>query len=65
MIACAPGPLAEITALNAGAAIYVGGKAESLRDGVGVALEVLASGAAVGTLESLLRFSKRQLGDDT
>ena len=60
MIAGEQGPLAEITALNAGAAIYVGGRAESLRDGVQLALEVLATGAAVQTLESLRSFSKKR-----
>ena len=57
-----PGPLAEITALNAGAAIYVGGKADSLRDGVQIALGVLESGASTEILDALRRFSHR-VGD--
>jgi anthranilate phosphoribosyltransferase len=65
VIAGEQGSLAEITALNAGAAIYVGGRAESLRDGVQLALEVLASGAAVRTLESLRSFSKRRRDADS
>jgi len=51
-----PGPLAEITALNAGAAIYVGGAAPSLAEGVARAQEVLASGAAAAKLEALRTF---------
>jgi anthranilate phosphoribosyltransferase len=39
--------------LNAGAAIYVGGRAESLRQGVRVAAEAVDSGAALQTLERL------------
>jgi anthranilate phosphoribosyltransferase len=57
------GPLAEITAFNAGAAIYVGGKSESLHDGVNLALEVLLSGAAMQTLENLRAFSKDRAGE--
>ena len=37
---------AHMIALNAGAALYVAGVAESVVDGVNVANEVLASGAA-------------------
>jgi anthranilate phosphoribosyltransferase len=50
------GPLAEVTALNAGAAIYVAGLAPSLEEGVEAALGVIASGAAAGKLEELKGF---------
>ncbi len=40
------GPARDIVALNAGASIYVAGLAQTLQDGVGVALDVLASGKA-------------------
>ena len=53
----ADGPLADIAALNAGAAIYVGGARDSLQEGVDVAREVLASGAAWAKLEELKAFS--------
>lgn len=39
--------------MNAGAAIYVGGRAESLRQGVRVAGEAVDGGAAMSTLEAL------------
>jgi len=50
------GPLAEVTALNAGAAIYVAGQAPTLEEGVEVARGVLASGAAAGKLDELKGF---------
>ena len=51
-----PGPLAGIVALNAGAAIHLGGRADSIAEGVGRAREVLASGAALAKLEELKSF---------
>lgn len=50
------GPLADITALNAGAALYVGGIAPSLAAGVETARELLATGAAAAKLEELRSF---------
>jgi anthranilate phosphoribosyltransferase len=40
-----------LVAVNAGAAIYVGGGAESLEEGVRRAEEALDSGAALGAME--------------
>lgn len=51
------GPLADITALNAAAALYVGGRAEDLADGVGLARQAILSGAACRKLEQLRSFS--------
>jgi anthranilate phosphoribosyltransferase len=51
------GALAEITALNAGAALYVGGLAATLEEGVRSALAALASGAAERKLEELRSFA--------
>ncbi len=45
-------PAAEMIALNAGAAIYVGGKAESLADGVGLARAMLAAGFGLERLKA-------------
>ncbi len=47
------GPLSDITALNAGAAIYVGGKAESLGHGVEAARLAISDGRAASTLGAL------------
>lgn len=50
------GPLLDITALNAGAALYVGGLAPSIEQGIERAREVLASGAAARKLADLKGF---------
>jgi anthranilate phosphoribosyltransferase len=51
------GALADVTALNAGAALYVSGLAASLEEGVGIARDALASGAAAEKLEELRSFA--------
>ncbi len=43
--------------LNAGAALYIGGKAESMQDGVKLAAEIIDSGKAAKTLEKLIKLS--------
>jgi anthranilate phosphoribosyltransferase len=52
-----PGPLAEITVLNAGAALYVAGLADDLATGLAAAREALVSGQALAKLEDLRRFA--------
>ena len=52
-----PGAAHDILALNAGAAIYVGGAATSLAEGVGRARAVIASGRALDTIERMRRAS--------
>jgi len=49
----------DIVALNAGAAIYVGGMAQTLEAGVKKALYVIGSGEAKAKLEQLIAFSNR------
>ena len=51
------GAARDIVLLNAGAAIYIGGKAGSHADGVSRAREALASGAARQVLEKLVQVS--------
>lgn len=53
------GPAADIVCLNAGAAIYVAGKCDSLQQGVQVAQEQLQTGAANTKLEQLIEFSNK------
>ncbi len=50
------GPLSDVTALNAGAAIYVAGLAPTLEEGYEAARASLASGAAARKLEELKDF---------
>jgi len=49
-----PGPARDIVVLNAGAAIYVAGQAESLKDGVRKADQVITSGEARNRLDRLV-----------
>jgi anthranilate phosphoribosyltransferase len=48
----------SLAVLNAAAAIYVGGRAESLAEGVEHAQESIDSGAATATLDSYLEFAR-------
>jgi anthranilate phosphoribosyltransferase len=54
-----PGPARDILALNAGAAIYVAGLADSHQAGVKKALAVLASGAAKAKLDQFVAFTQK------
>ncbi len=45
------GPKRNAVLLNAGAALYIGGKAESIADGIFLAEELINSGKALATLE--------------
>ena len=45
--------------LNAGAALYIGGKADSMEKGVVLASEIIDSGAALHTLEAFVEVSNR------
>ena len=45
--------------MNAGAALYLGGKAESLADGIKLAAEIIDSGKALATLEKFIEVSNR------
>lgn len=45
--------------MNAGAALYIGGKAESMKTGVELAAKLIDSGEAMRTLEKLIEVSNR------
>jgi anthranilate phosphoribosyltransferase len=49
----------DVVLLNAGAAIFVGGKAGDIAEGIKIASEVIDSGAAVAKLDGLIAFSKQ------
>ncbi|HEX4954180.1 MAG TPA: anthranilate phosphoribosyltransferase [Thermoanaerobaculia bacterium] len=51
-----PGPLADMVAVNAGAALYVAGLAASLAEGLALARATLACGAARAKLQALRTF---------
>lgn len=45
--------------LNAGASLYIGGKAQSIKDGVDLAVEIIDSGKALATLEKFVKVSNQ------
>lgn len=45
--------------MNAGAALYIGGKADSMKEGVALAAELIDSGKALAVLEKFIEWSKR------
>jgi anthranilate phosphoribosyltransferase len=51
------GPAQDVLALNGGAAIYVGGMAASLKEGVDAAREIIASSRALEVLDKMRRAS--------
>ena len=53
------GPKRDAVLLNAGAALVIGGKAESMMDGVRLAGSILDAGTAIGTLEKVIEVSNR------
>lgn len=53
------GPKRNATLLNAGAALYIGGKADTFEDGVKLAAEIIDSGKATATLEKLIEVSNK------
>jgi len=52
----------DIVALNAGAAVYVAGKAASLEEGVFLALQAIETGAAIRKLEQFTAFTNAITG---
>ncbi len=52
------GPKRDAVLMNAGAALYIGGKAESLADGIKLAAELIDSGKAEQTLAKLVEVSQ-------
>ena len=53
------GPKRDAVLLNAGASLYIGGKAPSMEEGVALAAELIDSGKALQTLEKLIEVSNR------
>ena len=59
ILAGAEGPKTNAVLLNAGASLYIAGKAESFKDGVELAKELISSGKATKTLEKIIEVSNR------
>ncbi|OGR16560.1 MAG: anthranilate phosphoribosyltransferase [Desulfobacterales bacterium GWB2_56_26] len=53
-----PGAKLDMVLLNAGAALHAAGRAESIKEGVARARQIIDSGAALDKLEQLVRFSR-------
>jgi anthranilate phosphoribosyltransferase len=54
-----PGPYRDVVLLNAGAGIYAAGRADSIAEGIVIAMESIDSGAARATVERLIVASNR------
>jgi anthranilate phosphoribosyltransferase len=54
-----PGACRDVVLLNAGAGLFVGGKAASVREGIGQAAQAIDSGAALRTLEAMAAASRQ------
>jgi anthranilate phosphoribosyltransferase len=52
------GAAQDVVALNAGAALYVGGHAASIREGTSLARQAIVSGKALGKLEEMVSASR-------
>ena len=53
------GPKRDAVLMNAGASLYIGGKADSMKDGIVLAAELIDSGRAYETLKKLIEVSNR------
>lgn len=54
-----PGVALDIACLNSGAALYVAGVAASIRDGIALAREAIASGAAHARMEQFVQLTQK------
>ena len=55
----AKGPKRDTVLMNAGAGLYIAGKADSIADGIKLAAELIDSGKALATLESYKEVSNK------
>ena len=53
------GPKRDAVLMNAGAALYIGGEADSIREGIARAAGLIDTGKAMATLEKLIEVSNR------
>jgi anthranilate phosphoribosyltransferase len=57
-----PGPCRDVTLLNAGAGLYAADAANSIADGIAMAVESINSGRAIATLRALIAYSEELNG---
>lgn len=53
------GPNRDAVLMNAGASLYIGGKANSMKEGIALAADLIDSGKAAVTLDKLIQVSNR------
>lgn len=53
----AKGPKRDAVLMNAGASLYIGGKAETMKEGIELAAELIDSGKALETLQKCIKIS--------
>lgn len=56
------GPKRDAVLMNAGAALRIGGKADSISDGIALAAEIIDSGRASDTLDKFIELSNSEAG---
>jgi anthranilate phosphoribosyltransferase len=61
VLAGVPGPARDLVLLNAGAALFIAGRASSVGQGIHIAAEAIDSGRARQVLDGLARVSNRQV----
>lgn len=59
ILAGAKGPKRDAVLMNAGASLYIAGKADSFKDGIALAAELIDSGKAAETLKKIIEVSNR------
>ncbi|MBR6018611.1 MAG: anthranilate phosphoribosyltransferase [Lachnospiraceae bacterium] len=59
ILAGVKGPKRDAVLMNAGASLYIAGKAESMAEGIKLAAELIDSGKAAKTLEKIIEVSNR------
>ena len=55
----AKGPKRDAVLMNAGASLYIAGKADTFKDGIALAAEIIDSGKATETLKKIIEVSNR------
>ncbi len=55
------GPKRDVVLLNAGACLYLYGKADTLQDGIALAQQVLDSGCALATMHAFVQATKQEV----